>query len=204
VHVPQQLRRAIDVAGASLRSRVGARAEEQRSGPDEMRLSALIAEDFATYDGNLLAPGLWAVVAHRFGRRADRTPSGVTRLALGGAHVALSRGVDLVWGIKIPRPVALGRRVHLWHNGCMLLDANSIGNDVHIRHDTTFGAVRGRPTTRDELPTIEDGVELGSGVCVLGAVRVGQNSVVGANSVVLRDVPSGATVMGVPARVIPT
>jgi len=202
VQVPQRLKRAIDVAGASLRSRV--RAEEQRASPDEMRLTALIAEDLVTYEGDLLAPGLWAVVAHRLGRRAERTRPGVARVALGGAHTALARGVDLVWGIKIPRPVALGRRVRLWHNGCMLLDANSIGNDVHIRHDTTFGAARGRATTRDELPTIEDGVELGSGVCVLGAVCVGQNAVVGANSVVLRDVPAGVTVMGVPARVIPT
>lgn len=90
----------------------------------------------------------------------------------------------------------------------MLLTAKSIGNDVHLRHDTTFGPLRaGRQSSGDapdaELPVIEDGANLGSGVCVLGGVRVGQGAVVGANSVVLKNVPPHATVLGVPARIVP-
>jgi len=124
------------------------------------------------------------------------------------AYRALFTGVDWIWGIHLPRTVALGRRVRLWHNGAMLLTAKSIGNDVHLRHDTTFGALRaGRQSSADapdaELPVIEDGADLGSGVCVLGGVRVGQGAVVGANSVVLKNVPPRATVLGVPARIVP-
>ena len=121
------------------------------------------------------------------------------------------RGIDSVWGIHLPRTVELGRRVRIWHNGCMLLTAKSIGDDVTLRHDTTLGPLRaGRqvsaetPAAADAaLPVIEAGADLGSGVAVLGGVRVGRRAVVGANSVILKDVPAEATVLGVPARIVP-
>jgi serine O-acetyltransferase len=112
--------------------------------------------------------------------------------------------IDWVWGIHLPRSVELGRRVRLWHNGCMLLEARSIGNDVHIRHDTTFGPLRGTDTGPQTRPVIEDRADIGSGACVLGGVRVGHDAVIGANTVVLKDVLPHATVLGVPARVMPT
>jgi serine O-acetyltransferase len=82
----------------------------------------------------------------------------------------------------------------------MILHARSIGNDVHIRHNTTFGVVR-----RDQnraIPILEDRVDIGCGVSILGAVRVGADACIGAHSVVLSSVPPGATVAGVPARII--
>ncbi|HEY2899546.1 MAG TPA: glycosyltransferase [Polyangia bacterium] len=173
-------------------------------GADEMRLQELVLEDLATHDADLLQPGFWAVLAHRLGSRATSLPPGPQRAALEGVHRTMSTAVDWVWGIKIPRAVKLGRRVRLWHSGCMLLDAKSIGNDVHIRQDTTFGVVRGRVENRDQLPVIGDRADIGSGACVLGPVRVGADAIVGANSVVMKSVAPKTTVLGVPARVIPT
>jgi serine O-acetyltransferase len=98
----------------------------------------------------------------------------------------------------------MGRRVRIWHNGSILLNARSIGNDVQIRHDTTLGSVRMKDSTRpEELPVIEDGAEIGSGVCILGGVTLGRGAVVGANAVVLQSVPAGKTVFGVPAKIMP-
>jgi serine O-acetyltransferase len=80
----------------------------------------------------------------------------------------------------------------------MVLGARAIGDDVHLRHNTTFGVLN-----RRELggkPIIGNRVDVGVGACVLGAVTVGDDAVVGPNSVVLRDVPPGAVVMGIPAR----
>ena len=132
------------------------------------------------------------------------------RAVLDVVYRAMFRSIDTVWGIHLPRTTALGRRVRLWHNGCMFLKAKSIGSDVHLRHDTTFGPVQAghrRPQDASQemtdLPVIEDGVDIGSGACVMGNVRVGRGAVVGANSVVLKNVPPGAMVLGVPARIVP-
>jgi serine O-acetyltransferase len=164
----------------------------------------LIAEDFVTYDRDPFEPGLWAVVAHRLGRRAAACHALPARLALGAAYKTMFTGIDWVWGIHLPQSVELGRRVRLWHSGCMLLTARSIGDDVHIRHDTTFGPVRGAENDRENLPVIEDRADLGSGVCVLGPVHVGHDAVVGANSLVLKNVAPHAIVLGVPARLVPS
>lgn len=164
----------------------------------------LLLEDLATYQWQLTEPGLWAVLAHRLGARAQRAEPGVTHTAMSASHRALATAVDWIWGIEIPVDVQLGRRVRLWHNGCMQLHAKSIGNDVQIRHDTTLGTVRASDDNTDHLPVIEDRVELGAGVSVLGGVRVGHDAFVGANSLVLKDVPPSSTVVGVPARIVPT
>jgi serine O-acetyltransferase len=82
----------------------------------------------------------------------------------------------------------------------MVLGARSIGDDVHIRQNTTFGIPR-----RTELaakPIIGDRVDIGCGAVLLGHIHVGADSVIGANSVVTRDVPAGSLVVGNPARVV--
>lgn len=176
---------------------------DERS-PDDLGTLEILAEDFATYDGNPFEPGFWAVATHRLGRRAAKVNARPLRVGLEAAYKVAFTGIDWVWGIHLPRSVDLGRRVRLWHCGCMLLTARSIGNDVHIRHDTTFGPLRGAESGPHTLPIIEDRADIGSGACVLGGVRVGHDSVVGANSVVMKNVPPSATVLGVPARIVPT
>jgi serine O-acetyltransferase len=175
---------------------------EDRRASHELPLRELLAEDFETYERSLLAPGFWAVAVHRVGERADQA-SGLQQASLGAAHRLASTAVDWVWGIHLPRSTRLGRRVRIWHFGSLLLNARSIGNDVHFRHDTTLGPVRSEDRHRPEaLPVIEDNVEIGSGACVVGGVTVGRGAHVGANAVVLEPVPAGATVFGVPGRII--
>ena len=83
----------------------------------------------------------------------------------------------------------------------MILHARSIGNDVHIRQNTTFGV--SHQGQNECVPVIEDSVDIGCNVCILGNVRIGTGAMIGAGSVVLNDVPSGAIAVGVPARVLP-
>jgi serine O-acetyltransferase len=168
--------------------------------PEQMSLLELLDEDLSTYDRDPYEPGFWAIATHRVGRRASTLPRGAKRAALDLAYESMFTTVDWMWGIHLPRSVRVGRRVRLWHNGCMLLTAREIGNDVHIRHDTTFGPARRQGS---ELPVIQDRAELGSGVCVLGNVTVGHDARVGANTVVVKDVPPRAMVLGVPARIVP-
>jgi serine O-acetyltransferase len=171
---------------------------------DDLSLREVLAEDFATYDRRLVEPGFWAVAVHRFGARLDHLAPPLLRAPAEVTHKVLSTAIDWVWGIRLPRTTRLGRRVRIWHNGSIFLNARSIGNDVQIRHDTTLGSVRLNDSDNPHLlPVIEDGAEIGSGVCILGNVTLGRGVVVGANSVVLQSVPPGATVFGVPARIMP-
>jgi serine O-acetyltransferase len=171
---------------------------------DGLSLREILTEDLATYDHRLVEPGLWAVAVHRLGSRLDQVGSPALRRPLEVAHKLLFTAVDWVWGINLPRTTRLGRRVRIWHNGSIWLNARSIGNDVQIRHDTTLGSVRIRDSQRPEqLPVIEDGADIGSGACILGPVTLGRGAVVGANAVVLQSVPPEATVFGVPARIMP-
>lgn len=169
----------------------------------ELPLHELLREDFATYDRKLTEPGLWAILAHRLGSRANHASSRTGRALLDGASRVLSTAVNVTWGIDLPKQVEVGRRVRIWHFGCMRLEARSIGNDVHIRHDTTFGPLQMRAADPTQLPVIEDRADLGVGVCVLGDVRVGHDTLVGANSLVMKDVPSSSIALGVPARILP-
>ena len=180
-----------------------AASREDTRPPEALGTLELLAEDFATFDRDPSQPGLWAVVAHRLGRRAAASQALPARLALDAAYKAMFTTVDWMWGIHLPRSVELGRRVRIWHNGCMLLTARSIGNDVHLRHDTTFGPLRGTDDTPENLPVIGDRADIGSGVCVLGGVSVGHDAVIGANSVVMKNVQPNTTVLGVPARMVP-
>ena len=108
--------------------------------------------------------------------------------------------VEWTCGITLPYTTKVGRRVRIWHHSGMVLHARSIGDDVHVRHNTTFGVARRGQNA--EIPVIEDGVDLGCGVCVLGDVVVGRGSVIGASSVVLADVPPYSVAVGAPARVV--
>jgi serine O-acetyltransferase len=112
----------------------------------------------------------------------------------------LSAWAELIGGIHLPYTVKLGRRVRIWHHGGIVLHARSIGDDVHIRHCTTFGVA-----TKDRqraIPVIEDRVDIGCGTCILGNVTIGHDSLIGANAVVISDVPPYSTAVGIPARVI--
>jgi serine O-acetyltransferase len=165
-------------------------------------LFALLTEDFRTHDSRLNQPGFWAVAVHRMGTRVAGLPSPFLRRLLSVPQRVLSVAIDWTWGIQIPPEVSLGRRVRLWQAGGMLLAARSIGNDVQIRHGTTFGALRGNEHGSESLPVIQDRVDIGSGVSILGPVVVGHDAVISSNSVVMRDVAPGARVLGVPARAV--
>ena len=105
--------------------------------------------------------------------------------------------------IELPYIVRLGRRVRIWHHGGCVLGARSIGNDVQIRHNVTLGlANHGDPIHM--LPILEDRVIVGAGAAVLGPIRIGHDSVIGANSVITQGVPPYSLVAGIPGRVIRT
>jgi serine O-acetyltransferase len=169
--------------------------------PPGFGLLALLREDLRTHDGKFFEQGFWAVAVHRFGNWRMGLPKPV-RFPFTLLYRFLFKFVEWTCGITLPYTVKLGRRVRLWHHGGMILHADAIGDDVHIRQNTTFGIAR--KDRLFELPTIEDRVDIGCGVAILGKLTVGHDSSIGANAVVLQDVPPRSVAVGVPAKVVKT
>jgi serine O-acetyltransferase len=138
-------------------------------------------------------PGLHAVWSYRLHsrlwRRGHRLPA---RL--------ISQWTRALTGVEIHPGATIGRRFFIDHGmGVVIGETAEIGDDVMMYHDVTLG---GRSMARVKRhPTIGDGVVLGAGVRVLGPVVVGAGAQLGANAVVVRDVPAGAVVVGVPGTV---
>ena len=97
---------------------------------------------------------------------------------------------------KIP----IGGGFRLGHCFDVIIDAVSIGKNVKVMQQVTIGRCIGG--NRPGVPTIGNNVFIGAGATIIGAVRLGNNIVVGANAVVTKDVPDGAIVGGVPAKII--
>lgn len=171
---------------------------DRNRNPRDIGLFALVAEDYRTHGRSLVEPGFAAIAVHRFANARWDVKSRVLRFPITVLCRLAFTFVNWIWGIDLPYPTQVGRRVRIYHHGGTVLGARAIGDDVHIRHNTTFGVL-----TRKDLggmPIIGNRVDVGVGTCILGPVTVGDDAVIGANSLVIRDVPPGATVMGVPAR----
>ncbi|MEA5115096.1 MAG: serine O-acetyltransferase [Geobacteraceae bacterium] len=104
-------------------------------------------------------------------------------------------------GIEIHPGATIGRRVFIDHGmGVVIGETAEIGDDVTLYHGVTLGGVSLEKVKRH--PTVESNVVIGSGAKVLGPFTVGKGSRIGSNSVVIREVPANATVVGVPGRVV--
>ena len=137
-------------------------------------------------------PGLHAVLFHRLAHAAWRT-----RLLLIGRMI--SHVGRVLTGIEIHPAAKLGRRVFIDHGmGCVIGETAEVGDDVTLYHGVTLGGVSLAQEKRH--PTLRNGVIVGSGAQVLGPVTVGENARIGANAVVLKDVPEGVTMVGIPAK----
>ena len=142
----------------------------------------------------LCYPGLWAVWLHRVSHRLWKD-----RLRL--AARMLSQLGRFLTGVDIHPGATIGRRLFIDHaTGVVIGETAIVGDDVTMYQGVTLGGTGKEHGKRH--PTICDRVFIGNNANVLGNITVGENSRVGAGSVVLADVPPDSTVVGVPAHIV--
>jgi serine O-acetyltransferase len=167
--------------------------------PPGIGLLALLREDLRNHGGTVFEQGFWAVAVHRFGNWRMGFPRPI-RAPLTFLYRVMFLLVECAAGISLPYTIRLGRGVRIWHHSGIILHARSIGDGVQIRQNTTMGIVSvDRP---HDIPTIGNRVDIGCGACILGGVTVGDDCKIGANAVVITDIPPGSTAVGIPARVV--
>jgi serine O-acetyltransferase len=139
-------------------------------------------------------PGFHALQLHRINHTFWRI--GLRWLARFGSHIA-----RFATGIEIHPGATIGRRVFIDHGmGVVVGETAEIGDDCTLYHGVTLGGVSWNQGKRH--PTLGKGVVVGAGAKILGPFIVGDGAKVGSNSVVVKAVPAGATVVGIPARVV--
>jgi serine O-acetyltransferase len=139
-------------------------------------------------------PGLHAIWLHRLSHKLWLA----NWLWLGRSVSTFTRWLT---GIEIHPGAKLGRRFFIDHGmGVVIGETAEIGDDVTLYHGVTLGGTSWKAGKRH--PTLEDNVVVGAGAQVLGPITMGKGVKVGSNSVVVRDVPDGATVIGIPGRIV--
>lgn len=142
----------------------------------------------------LFYPGFHARLFHRLAHAMHRR--GIPLVPRGIMHVA-----RFLTGVEIHPGAKIGPRFVIDHGmGVVIGETAEIGADVTLYQGVTLGGTSTRRTKRH--PTLRDGVVVGAGAKVIGAVEVGENAQIGAGSVVVTNVPPNATIVGVPGHVV--
>lgn len=157
-------------------------------------------DDLKVYREGLLAQGFWALQIYRFGHARFKYQSKLIRLPWGAVHAVLSKFSEIFFGIYIGVAANIGARLIIEHFGNIIIHGDAvIGDDCVIRQGVTIGN-RYLEQPR-EAPVIGHRVNIGAGAKILGKLTIGDDAAVGANAVVLKDVPPGCIAVGVPATI---
>ncbi|HHV38856.1 MAG TPA: serine O-acetyltransferase [Tepidimicrobium sp.] len=142
-------------------------------------------------------PGLKAVLYHKLGHWLYNKE----RYTLAWI---ISQRARRKTGIEIHPGAKLGKKLFIDHGvGVVIGETAEVGNNVTMYHGVTLGGIGGKSNTKRH-PTVEDDVMIGAGAKILGPITIGRGAKIGANAVVLEDVPPYTTVVGMPAKVVKT
>ena len=141
------------------------------------------------------------MAVYRFGRWRYKIRWRWIRLPFSVVYKFLRMFSEILTGIELPCEAVVGRRFRIDHFGGIIISGDAVfGEDCIVRNGVTVGL---RSTGQRGSPIIGDRVDIGAGAKLLGPIRIGDDVAIGANAVVLTDVPSHSIAVGVPARVIP-
>lgn len=160
-----------------------------------------IRADFNAHGRKWGAQGFWAMTVYRFGRWRYTIRWGIVRKPMSLLYHVLYKWIQVVAGIELPCEVEVGPNFVIDHFGGIVVSGYArFGADCRIRNGVVIGLARVEEPT---APWIGDRVDIGAGAKVLGGIRIGNDVVIGANAVVIRDVPDAHMAVGVPATARP-
>lgn len=161
----------------------------------------LLREDWETHGRQLSRQGLWAMAVYRFGRWRYTIGPRVVRIPFSFLYKFLQKLVEVFGGIELPCEATVGRRFRIDHFGGIIISGDAtFGDDCIVRNGVTVGL---RNTGQRGSPVIGNRVDIGAGAKILGPIHIGDDVAIGANAVVIRDVPAHSIAVGIPARILP-
>jgi serine acetyltransferase len=161
-----------------------------------------IKQDYIAHNRDWTRPGFRAIAAYRFGVWRMTVNPKILRAPLSIVYRWMYRRCRNVYGIELPHSASVGQRVIFEHQHGIVIHGNAvIGDDCIIRQGVTLGnKTLDKPY---DAPRLGNRVNVGAGAKIVGAVVIGDDASIGANSVVLRDVPAGSVAVGIPAKILP-
>ena len=144
--------------------------------------------------------GIWAIVVYRFGRWVRNIKIPVISTILKMIAYFLFKLTEIVTGVSFPASAKIGKGIHVGHFGATIVHSHAvIGENCSIGNNVVIGT---KGQGDNGTPIIGNNVFIGVGSKILGSVNIGDGANIGANAVVLEDVPEGSTVVGIPAKVV--
>jgi serine O-acetyltransferase len=160
-----------------------------------------IRADFRAHGRDWGSQGFWAMIVYRLGRWRYGIRPALLRKPFSLIYKILFKLIQIVTGIELPCEAVVGRNFIIDHFGGIIISGYArFGDNCRIRNGVVVGLLR-----IDEpcAPAIGNNVDIGAGAKLLGPIRIGDNSIIGANAVVLEDVPPNSIAVGVPAIIKP-
>jgi serine O-acetyltransferase len=156
-----------------------------------------IRQDLATYQGDWSAQGFWVMLVYRFGRWRYQIKNSILRKICSFIYKVLYKFIQIITGIELPCEAEVGRGFIIDHFGGIVVSGYArFGDGCRIRN----GVVVGLKNVDDVVaPVFGNHVDIGAGAKILGRITIGNNVHIGANAVVITDVPDDAIAVGVPA-----
>jgi serine O-acetyltransferase len=160
-----------------------------------------IRADFNAHGRDAGAQGFWAMVIYRFGRWRYGVRPALLRKLCSFIYKVLYKIIQIITGIELPCEAIVGRNFVIDHFGGIIVSGYArFGDNCRIRNGVVVGL---RRVEEPVAPIIGNNVDIGAGAKLLGPIRIGDNSIIGANAVVIEDVPENSIAIGVPAVVRP-
>ena len=162
---------------------------------------ALVREDWITNGRDWTRPGFRAMFMYRLGVWRMGIETRLVRAPFSVLYRALHRYIRNHYGIELHDTTMIGRRLLIAHQGAIVVHEHAtIGDDCIIRQGVTIGAAG--EYDPEKAPRLGDGIDVGAGAIIIGAVTIGDGARIGPNAIVMSHVPAGAVATAAPARII--
>ncbi|MBE9561930.1 MAG: serine acetyltransferase [Proteobacteria bacterium] len=160
-----------------------------------------IREDWHTHQRDITRQGFWVMLIYRFGRWRYTIKQRWVRIPFSFLYKVLYIFIQIITGIELPCEAQVGRRFTIEHFSGIIISGDAVfGDDVIIRNGVTVGL---RHTGVCGSPIFGNRVDIGAGAKILGPIKIGNDVAIGANAVVIKDVPANSIAVGIPAKIIP-